>query len=81
MEIGEKKSSELIEQEVKVSVYGVLDLFSKLNYLKNVLKIKEKENDMLLGYLQQQEGEIEKLKKENLYLQNKLKYKKEGYIN
>lgn len=36
---------------------------------------------MLLGYLQQQEGEIEKLKKENLYLQNKLKYKKEGYIN
>lgn len=81
MEIGEKKSSELIEQEVKVSVYGVLDLFSKLNSLKNVLKIKEKENDMLLGYLQQQEGEIEKLKKENLYLQNKLKYKKEGYIN
>ncbi len=81
MEIGEKKSSELIEQEVKVSVYGVLDLFSKLNSLENVLKIKEKENDMLLGYLQQQEGEIEKLKKENLYLQNKLKYKKEGYIN
>lgn len=81
MEIGEKKSSELIEQEVKVSVCGVLDLFSKLNSLENVLKIKEKENDMLLGYLQQQEGEIEKLKKENLYLQNKLKYKKEGYIN